>query len=243
MGFLPINAFVIKAAEPVLVDTGIGIESEEFMKALKSVIDPRDLKWIWISHDDSDHTGNIQKVLDAAPNARIAANAVTLLRMSGLWQVPMDRVFCLNSGESISLGDRKLTAVTPPLFDNPATLGFYDEKSEALFSADSFGAILPAQTRGLDELPEETLSSGMVLWATVDDPWMHSMEESKFLHKLDQVRQISPKIILSGHLPPAVEKTEQFLQLLATAPKAEPFVAPNQAALEQLMAQSSRAAA
>jgi hypothetical protein len=40
-GFLPVNAFVIKAKEPVLVDTGMGIDSEEFMKALKSVIDPR----------------------------------------------------------------------------------------------------------------------------------------------------------------------------------------------------------
>ena len=35
-GFLPVNAFVIKAREPVLVDTGMGIESEEFMKALNS---------------------------------------------------------------------------------------------------------------------------------------------------------------------------------------------------------------
>ena len=35
MGFLPVNAFVIKASEPVLVDTGMGIESEEFMKAMQ----------------------------------------------------------------------------------------------------------------------------------------------------------------------------------------------------------------
>jgi len=31
-GFLPINAFVIKAREPVLVDTGMGIDSGQFMK-------------------------------------------------------------------------------------------------------------------------------------------------------------------------------------------------------------------
>jgi len=48
MGFLPVNAFVIKAREPVLVDTGMGIESEEFMKALESIIDPQDLKWVWL---------------------------------------------------------------------------------------------------------------------------------------------------------------------------------------------------
>jgi flavorubredoxin len=87
-GFLPVNAFVIKAKEPVLVDTGTGVDSEEFMKALKSVIDPRDLKWVWLTHDDADHTGNIQKVLEAAPNARLAAYSLAVLRMSTAWSVP-----------------------------------------------------------------------------------------------------------------------------------------------------------
>ncbi|MEJ2683262.1 MAG: MBL fold metallo-hydrolase [Candidatus Sulfobium sp.] len=66
-GFLPVNAFVIKAEEPVLVDTGMGIDSGEFMKALESVIDPHDLRWVWLTHDDADHTGNIRKVFEAAP--------------------------------------------------------------------------------------------------------------------------------------------------------------------------------
>ena len=62
-GLLPVNAFVIKAKEPVLVDTGMGIDSDEFMEAFKSVIDPQDLKWVWLTHDDADHTGNLQKIL------------------------------------------------------------------------------------------------------------------------------------------------------------------------------------
>src|SRR5512136_3452858 len=89
MGFLPVNAFVIKAREPVLVDTGMGIESEEFMKALSSIIDPQDLRWVWLTHDDADHTGSIRKVLEAAPAARLAVNALAMLRMSMEWQVPM----------------------------------------------------------------------------------------------------------------------------------------------------------
>ncbi|RJQ48328.1 MAG: MBL fold metallo-hydrolase [Nitrospiraceae bacterium] len=50
--------FVIKAREPVLVDRGMGIDSEEFMKALESIIDPKDLRWVWLTHDDADHTGS-----------------------------------------------------------------------------------------------------------------------------------------------------------------------------------------
>ena len=102
---------------------------------LESVIDPRDLKWVWITHDDADHIGSLQKILEAAPNARLAAFSLAVLRMSTAWPVPMDRVYWLNPGDSINVGDRKMTAVRPPLFDNPTTIGVYDDKSEAFFES------------------------------------------------------------------------------------------------------------
>jgi glyoxylase-like metal-dependent hydrolase (beta-lactamase superfamily II) len=77
IGVLPVNTFVISAQEPVLVDTGMGLDTEPFMKGLRSVIDPRDLKWIWITHDDSDHVGSLQEVLEAAPDARLVSRLVT----------------------------------------------------------------------------------------------------------------------------------------------------------------------
>jgi flavorubredoxin len=237
-GFLPINAFVIKSAEPVLVDTGIGIDSEKFMDALESVIDPEDLKWIWLTHDDLDHTGSVRKVLETATNARLIANALTVLRMSTSWQMPMNRVYFLNPGESISVGDRKLTAVRPILFDNPGTIGIYDNKSEVFFSADSFGAILPTfGMQSADKIMDVELVKGMITWAKADDPWIHFLDKEKFRQKLDKIRQMSPKMILSSHLPPAKEKTEKFLKILAEIPESEPWLAPNQAALEKMLAQ------
>jgi flavorubredoxin len=236
-GFLPINAFVIKAAEPVLVDTGMGIDSEEFMKALRSVIDPRDLRWVWLTHDDADHTGSIRKVLDAAPRARLVANALAVLRMSTAWSVSMERVYWINPGESISVGDRNLTAVRPPLFDNPTTVGIYDDKSAAFFSADCFGAIVPAQVQHLEDVNEEELAQGMISWASVDSPWLYMAERDLFGQALDKVRQLGPKIILSAHLAPAQGKMEYFLECLAKAPTSPPFVTPNQEALVQMLKQ------
>ncbi len=237
VGFLPVNAFVIKAKEPVLVDTGMGIESEEFMKAIESIIDPHDLKWVWLTHDDADHTGNIQKVLEAAPSARLVANSLAVLRMSTAWPVPMHRVYWLNSGDSIRVGDRKLTAVRPPLFDNPTTIGIYDNKSEAFFSADCFGALIPSPAQNAEDILEGDLSRGMISWASGDNPWVHMVEPIVFSQALNRIREMAPKIILSSHLPPAIGKTEQLLELLAKVPTSTPFVAPNQTALEQILAQ------
>lgn len=69
VGFLPVNAYLLMAEEPVLIDTGIGVDGEDFIAAVSSFVDPRQLKWVWLTHDDADHTGSIQRIMDLAPNA------------------------------------------------------------------------------------------------------------------------------------------------------------------------------
>lgn len=235
-GYLPVNAFVIKATEPVLVDTGMGRESEVFMEALQSVIDLRDLKWVWLTHDDADHTGSLEKILTVAPNARLAANSLAVLRMSTAWPVPMDRVYWLNSGDSLHVGDRTLTAMRPPLFDNPTTIGMYDDKSGAFFSADCFGAIIPSPARSTDDVAESDLAQGIVGWASMDNPWIHLVKPSDFNLALQAIRQLAPKAILSAHLPTAKSNAGQLLDLLAKVPSATPAIAPDQTALQQILA-------
>jgi flavorubredoxin len=237
MGFLAVNAFVIKAKEPVLVDTGMGIDSAEFMNSLESVINTKDLRWVWLTHDDADHTGSLQKVLESAPNARLVANSLAVLRCSTAWKVPMDRVYWLNSGDTFTVGDRELAALRPPLFDNPTTIGIFDNKSEAFFSADFFGAILPSPARNVEDLAETDVARGMVGWASADSPWVHMVESSRFNKALDKIRRVAPKNIFSAHLPPARGKTERFLQLLEEVPESTPFVTPGQPALQQILAQ------
>lgn len=240
MGFLAVNAFVIKAREPVLVDTGMGIDSAEFMKALESVMDPRDLKWVWLTHDDADHTGNLKSILEAAPNARLAANSLAVLRISTVWPVPMDRVYWLNPGDSITAGDRELTAVRPPIFDNPTTIAVFDKKSEAIFSADFFGAIIPAPAKDVEDLAETDLVQGMTNWGSADSPWVYMTEAGKFSEAMNRIRRIAPKMVCSAHLPPARGRTERLLEVVEKLPASTPFVTPDQTGLEQILAQMKR---
>jgi glyoxylase-like metal-dependent hydrolase (beta-lactamase superfamily II) len=238
VGFLGVNAFVLKASQPVLIDTGIGLDTGAFMKALESVIDPRDLRWIWLTHDDADHTGSLERLMQAAPRARLAANSLAVLRTGTAWPVPMDRVHWLNPGDSISAGDRTLTAVRPPLFDNPTTIGAYDDKSGTLFSADCFGAIISAPAQDADDIAAADLAGGMMGWASLDSPWVHIARPAEVDASLNRIRQMAPRTILSAHLPPAQGKTAQFLDVLAALPGSAPAVPPNQAALVQILAQA-----
>lgn len=93
--------------------------------------------------------------------------------------------------------------------------------------------------RDNDDLAEGDLAWGMAGWASLDNPWGHLVKPGEFAQALDKIRGTAQKMILSAHLPPATEKTEQFLELLAAIPPSAPAIVPNQAALEQMLAQKS----
>jgi glyoxylase-like metal-dependent hydrolase (beta-lactamase superfamily II) len=240
IGFLPVNAFVLRAAEPVVVDTGLSLPGRGFMEALGSVLDPKDVRWIWLTHPDRDHTGSLFDLLEAAPQARVVTTFVGMGIMSAERELPVDRVHLLNPGQSLDVGDRRLTGFRPPLFDSPATVGFYDDRSRICFSSDCFGAPLPsvelAGGNDLREVPAADLRSAQLLWASVDSPWVHTVDRDAYLATMQPLRAADPEVVLSTHLPPAFGQMPQLLDMLAAAPAADAFVGPDQRALEEMLA-------
>jgi hypothetical protein len=113
----------------------------------------------------------------------------------------------------------------------------FDDGSGALFSADSFGALLADVPQSAEELTEAELHEGQVLWATLDSPWLHSVDPGVFASRLDDIRRLDPSVILSSHLPAAsAHLTERLLATLAAVPGHPAFTGPDQAALERLLA-------
>ncbi|WP_158845533.1 MBL fold metallo-hydrolase [Saccharothrix deserti] len=240
IGFLPVNAFVLHASQPVVVDTGLSLPDRRFVETISAVIDPADVEWIWLTHPDRDHTGGLFDLLTAAPKARVITTFIGAGIMSTERPLPLNRVHLLNPGQSIDVGDRRLTALRPPLFDNPATVGFYDHSNGALFSSDCFGSPMPtaeaATADNVGAVPSADLRSGQLLWASVDSPWVHAVDRNLFHDSLAPLHAMNPEFILSNHLPAAVNRTEELLRTLSEAPSADAFVGPDQAALEQMLA-------
>ncbi len=238
LGSIAINAFVLHGSEPVLVDTGTVAGAPEFMTALESAIDPAALRWIWLTHTDFDHIGSLAALLQANPQLRVITSflGVGIMGLSSA-PLPMDRVHLINPGQSVTVGDRRLTAVKPPVYDNPITTGFLDDRSGILFSSDCFGALLPAVPQDAAELDADELQAGQVRWATIDSPWVHRVEPVAFGHALDQMRAIEPTMVCSSHLPPAPgAMLDLFIDSLAMVPAADPFVGPDHATLEAMLA-------
>ena len=136
LGVLPINAFLLSAQQPVLVDTGMPASRPALLSALSELIDTADLRWIWLTHPDRDHTGALAEVLALAPQARLVTTFLGAGILSMEYDVPRERLYLLNPGQSLDVGDRRLTAFRPPVYDSPATTGFIDDSTGVMFSSD-----------------------------------------------------------------------------------------------------------
>src|SRR5579859_6399159 len=239
LGFLPVNAFVIHAAQPVVVDTGLGLPGRDFRAALAEVIDPADVAWIWLTHPDRDHTGGLFTLLEAAPQARVVTTFAGAGIMSTERPLPMDRIYLLNPGQSLDAGDRRLTGFRPPLFDNPATVGILDTSSGACLSSDCFGAPLPtaelATAGDAAAANPGELRAAQLLWATVDSPWVHTVDPARFAASFAPLRDFDPSIVLSTLFPNDTATTATLFATLLDAPQASPFTGPDQAALEAML--------
>jgi hypothetical protein len=237
MGFIPINAFVLHGEEPVLVDTGPTVESDDFMASLESVIDPDDLRWLWLTHTDLDHIGSLGRLLAEYPRIRVVTTFLAAGVMSVHDPLPMERVYLINPGQELRLSDRTLTAFRPPIFDNPSTTGFFDDRTRALVTSDCFGAVLDEVPERASDLSSDELHNGQVLWATVDSPWLHAVDRGAFSAQLKAVSAFAPDLVLSSHLPPAPAAIlPRMLSTIESAPAFDPFIGPDQAALEAMLA-------
>lgn len=241
LGFLPINAFVLHSAEPVLIDTGVPVARAGFLDALWSAVDPADLRWVYLTHPDRDHTGSLAEVLAAAPQARLVTTFLGFGIASMDFPVPPDRAYFLNPGQSLDVGDRRLTAFRPPVYDSPATTGLYDESTGTCFTSDCFGAPLGSladtEIEDIAELSADAVSAAQRLWVTVDSPWVAGVDGARFGASLAPLHAMNPDVVLSTHLPPARNAMPRLLDMLATTPGADTFVGPDQAMLAAMLAE------
>ena len=85
-------------------------------------------------------------------------------------------------------------------------------------------------------MPAEELRGRQLLWATIDSPWVHKVAEAPYMETVRATPFHDATTVFSTHLPPASGLNTQFAAMLAEAPTSDPFVGPDQQALEAMLA-------
>lgn len=215
LGVLPNNVFLALSSEPLLVDTGCAVHREELFSSLAQYLKINTLQWIWISHADPDHTGNLQALLAAAPHARILTSFLCAGKLAMLG-IAMERIEIIQPDTIRQIGDLRVAIQRPPLFDAPETLGFTELNSGITYAVDAFGAVLPSAVADCSALDPQILSQGIVTWAGIDVPWLELTNQSALeLH----IAQWGTKCrrLLAAHLPAVAFYDELLLRAILQA--------------------------
>jgi flavorubredoxin len=236
LGLIVLNSYLIQGREPVVIDTGMPVVREEFLETLWSLVDPKDVKWLFLTHDDIDHSGNLIEVLSAATNAKLVTQFIGYARLETAYHMRPERVRLVNPGQVLEVGDRKIVVLRPPLFDSPSTSALFDSKSRVLFSADSFGAFIPNLGEDVQDIPEAAYNEGFEIFNRGNHPWSAWADPVKIEAVLDQIRRLGPEVIAGCHSPMARGRTETHVKALHRLIGMEPLLGPEQEAFEDIMA-------
>jgi flavorubredoxin len=190
-----LNAMVIKGEEPVIIDTNTIANRKQWMDDVFGLVDPQDVKWIYLSHDDVDHTGNLEEAMTACPNATLVMSWPMHERHTNAFEFPIERCRWINDGESFSVGDRTLTAIRPPMYDSPTTRGLFDDKTGVYWGVDSFAApMMNEPVSNVSELDPEFWAHGMTMFMhNVLCPWIGIVDEKSSARRATAFRTSAPR--------------------------------------------------
>jgi hypothetical protein len=242
-----VNTMVITGDEPVVVDTGLALTRAGWLERTFELVDPQDVRWIFLSHDDGDHTGNIMQVLDLCPNATLVTNWFSVERMMGDVRLPLDRMIWINDGDRFGT-DERFVAVLPPNFDSPTTRGLLDTRTGVYWAADSFALAIPHEIAEIAELPPGFFRESFLTTQRMVSPWHQWLDPRKFSQHLDRVASLGATAVSSCHgVTLRGADIDAAFELLHELPFHEPIQWPGPAELDLLIktlaAQSPDAAA
>jgi flavorubredoxin len=229
-GFIGGHSLVIRGEEPMIVDTSVSLLRASWLDKVFSIVEPTDVRWVFVSHDDHDHVGNLEAVLDLCPNATVVASHSITTRLAGDLPLPPARTRWLDVGESINVGSHVLTAVRPPLFDSPATRGLYDATTQLLWAVDSFMALVPDEIYDRADVPDNLYEESFAIHNSWNTPWLQWVDRRRFERHLATTATLELDLVASAHGPllwgPEIARAYEGIRSLVGARPAPPPTQP-----------------
>ncbi len=134
------NSYVVRGSEGVaVIDTVKENFAATFFARLESVATYDEIRVIVLNHLEPDHSGALPELLRRAPQARLFISSRAAMMLKGLLHGDQLDYTPVQTGDSVSLGDRTLRFLQTPYLHWPDTQCTYLDEEAILFSGDVFG--------------------------------------------------------------------------------------------------------
>ena len=132
------NSYLIRDKKTVLIDTVWGPYDTEFVNRLKEEIDLKEIDYIVMNHNESDHSGTLPALMREIPDTPIYCTKKGESILRGLYHQDWNYVN-VKTGDELEIGDSKLVFVEASMLHWPDTMMTYMPGDNILFSNDVFG--------------------------------------------------------------------------------------------------------
>lgn len=132
------NSYLIRDNKTVLIDTVWGPYDTEFVNRLKEEIDLKEIDYIVMNHNESDHSGTLPALMREIPDTPIYCTKKGESILRGLYHQDWNYVN-VKTGDELEIGDSKLVFVEASMLHWPDTMMTYMTGDNILFSNDVFG--------------------------------------------------------------------------------------------------------
>jgi len=188
------NSYFIDAEKKAVVETTKEKFWDSYIEKIKSLTDPAEIEYIILNHTEPDHSGNLMRLLELAPNATVVGSGNAIRYLSDIFE-PGFKYLVVRDGESLSLGNKTLKFISAPNLHWPDSIYTYLEEDKLLFSCDSFGSHYCDENMYDDEVGDFS-DAFKYYFDVILKPF------SKFMLKaIDKIRPLEINAICTGHGP------------------------------------------
>lgn len=143
---------------PLVFDAGSHLHNAQIMADLKQLVGNTPPGYVFLTHTELPHTGNIRTILDTWPSTKLVVSSAILPHVELPWWVTEDQVQYGYAGTVGEYGGRQIYFLDGILKDQPGTHWMYDVKTGTLFTADAFGYLLPPAA---DQMFDDEMEGGV----------------------------------------------------------------------------------
>lgn len=124
-----------------VMDTVDQRKTDEWFDNLNKALDGKTPDYLVVSHLEPDHAANIQNFVEKYPTAKLVLSMKAKAMMPQFFEIDNLDDICITvkEGDTLELGEHKLTFIMAPMVHWPEVMVEYEEKEKILFSADGFG--------------------------------------------------------------------------------------------------------
>jgi len=193
------NAYLMKTdSAVVLFDAWKKDYVDQFLEALSSIVDPKEITHIVVHHMEPDHSGALPRLLELnGYKAKIIGTIFAKRLLEAFYDIK-ENVHAIEDGEELKIGSRTLKFITVPWLHWPDTMITYVVEDKIIFSCDAGGgySIPEAIDDSDDEVVEKYLPYVTKYIVTVIGHYhkyiVENIEKIKELGIVDDVRMILP---------------------------------------------------